>query len=742
MATPTNRAANSSDSPPAVPPRPTDMPTLPPLDGETSSQAPPLLAAPAMGSAIQVPGYEVQGELGRGGMGVVYLAKKLLMKRLVVLKVVNKALLDANPGMLDRFVREIEVAARLDHENVVKAYHAFWSGELLVFEMEYIEGEDLAKLVRRQGPLPVAHACHYVSQAAMGLQAAHLLGMVHRDIKPHNLILTRRGKQHVVKILDFGLAKAVRSEETATDLTGLGMLGTPAFMAPEQAVDAARADIRADIYGLGCTLYFLLTGAPPFSGNSHFAVIKAHESAEVPSLSQLRAGVSVELAAVAGKMLAKDPAKRSQQPIDVAKALAPIIKAVPQTPKEKPPVAATKVEPMPTKTAKPRVDSHSFWDKATVPPVRRNASAPSPRPASETITAVPSPHQTAGPAPRRRSPSGMWLLGMAGLLGLMCLFAAGAAGLYFFPGPAPFTQSAPSPKEKAAPIAEPARAVAPFDAAQAKQFQKAWADYLHVPQVRRVKLGGGAAMKLTLIPPGTFLMGSPESESGRAKDEGPAHQVEITQPFYVGVYPVTQGQFAAFIRESNYQTEAEKAGKATTWRNPSGVGWPATYVQGIDDPVVEVSWNDGVKLCEWLSKKDNETYQLLTEAQWEYACRAGTRTAYSFGDDPKDLGDHAWYRVNSEFHTHPAGGKKPNPWGLYDMQGNAAAWCQDYYYDAYSGAEEKDPVKVLKGSIDARVSRGAQWSSDAESCRAAYRYSSAPGTHSGHRGLRVCCRLD
>jgi serine/threonine protein kinase len=617
MATPPIRAANSSDPPaPVVPPRSVDMPTLPPLEGDTSSQAPPLPAAPAMGAAIQVPGYEVQGELGRGGMGVVYLAKNLLMKRPVVLKVVNKALLNANPGMLDRFVREIEVAARLDHENVVKAYHAFWAGELLVFEMEYIEGEDLAKLVRRQGPLPVAHACHYVSQAAMGLQAAHLLGMVHRDIKPHNLILTRRGKRHVVKILDFGLAKAVRAEETAADLTGLGMLGTPAFMAPEQAADAARADIRADIYGLGCTLYYLLTGAPPFAGASHFAVMKAHESAEVPSLSQLRAEAPAELAAVAAKMLAKDPAKRYQQPSDVAKALAPIIKAAPQATKEKPPVPATKVEPAPTKTAKPPAVSPSLWDRVTVPPVRRNASVLDPRRESETETAVRHPPQTAEPAPRRRSPSGLWLLGIAGLLGLMFLFAAGAAGLFFLPGPAPSTQSAPSPKGNAVPIAEPARAAAPFDAAQAKQFQQAWADYLHVPVVREVNLGGGATMKLTLIPPGTFGMGSPEGEAGHSKAEGPQHRVEITQPYYVGIYPVTKGQFAAFIREANYQTEAEIAEDAVTWRKPSGFGWLATYIQKDDDPVVEVSWNDGKKFCEWLSKKENKTYQLLTEAQW------------------------------------------------------------------------------------------------------------------------------
>jgi serine/threonine protein kinase len=446
MPTPPDRNPNSSAVPAAPPTVDYAAPTPVPADSGTVWQPRPSVAAPTPADGIQVPGYEVQGELGRGGMGVVYLAKNLLMKRPVVLKVVNKALLNANPGMLDRFVREIEVAARLDHENVVKAYHAFWAGELLVFEMEYIEGEDLAKLVRRQGPLPLTHACHYVSQAAMGLQAAHLLGMVHRDIKPHNLILTRRGKRHVVKILDFGLAKAVQATETAADLTGLGMLGTPAFMAPEQAVDAARADIRADIYGLGCTLYFLLTGAPPFAGTSHFAVLKAHESAEAPSLSQLRAGVPAELAAVAAKMLAKDPAKRYQQPIDVAMALAPIIKATSQAPKEKPPVLAKEAGPAPTKTAKPPVVTPSIYDKPTVAPMRREASAPSPRRESEAETVVRPRPQTARPAPGGRSFSGARFMVIAGVLWIVFLAAACGAGLLFFSSPAPSSSSVGRPE--------------------------------------------------------------------------------------------------------------------------------------------------------------------------------------------------------------------------------------------------------------------------------------------------------
>ena len=193
-------------------------------------------------------------------MGVVYLAHNKLLDRSEVLKVISNALtvrLDAK----ERFMREIQLAARLEHENVVRAYGAMQIGELLVLVMEYVEGEDLGQVVQTQGPLPIPQACHYVRQAALGLQHAHERGMVHRDIKPGNLILVRSTPAHTVKILDFGLAKATSEKRQEVDLTGTGkMLGTPEYMAPEQMRDAAKADIRADIYSLGCTLYFLLSG--------------------------------------------------------------------------------------------------------------------------------------------------------------------------------------------------------------------------------------------------------------------------------------------------------------------------------------------------------------------------------------------------------------------------------------------------------------------------------------------------
>jgi hypothetical protein len=274
------------------------------------------------------PQYEVLKELGRGGMGVVYLARHRLSGRREVLKVMGKELLE-RPGSKERFLREIQSAALLDHPYVVKMHTAMEVGDLMVLVMEYVEGVDLDRLVRDSGPLPVATACLYTHQVALGLQHAADKGMAHRDIKPQNLILTRDGNKPVVKVLDFGLAK-VRSEKgVEAELTGEGrMLGTPHYIAPEQILDAAHADTRADVYGLGCTLYYLLTGAAPFAGRgSLFEILQAHRTVAPRPLNLARPEVPAELAAVVAKMMDKDPAKRYQKPVEVARALAPFLKA-------------------------------------------------------------------------------------------------------------------------------------------------------------------------------------------------------------------------------------------------------------------------------------------------------------------------------------------------------------------------------------------------------------------------------
>jgi serine/threonine protein kinase len=285
---------------------------------EVSGRLPPEL--------VNHPQYEVIRELGRGGMGVVYLARNKLMDRLEVLKLLSQEML-GKPERVERFLREIQAAAKLHHPNVVAAYTAFPLGKMLVFAMEYVEGDDLAKLVRARGPLPILNACYFAYQTAQGLQHAHERGMIHRDIKPGNLILFRQGKKGTVKILDFGLAKVTSEQKIDGTLTQQGqMLGTPDYIAPEQTLDAQKADIRSDIYSLGCTLYQLLTGNPPFSGNTLYAVLQAHHVTEARMVNLVRPEVPVELAAVVAKMMAKDPSRRYQTPAEVAQALKPFLK--------------------------------------------------------------------------------------------------------------------------------------------------------------------------------------------------------------------------------------------------------------------------------------------------------------------------------------------------------------------------------------------------------------------------------
>ena len=303
-------------------------PPAPLVDGPSRSAEPgPAGPDAAPTTTIDHPDYEILRELGRGGMGVVFLAHNRLMDRDEVLKVVGRHLMDREE-VLDRFTREIRSAARLSHPNIVHAYSAFRTGDSVVFAMEYVDGLDLAKLVRAKGPLPVPNACYFAYQAALGLQHAHEQGMVHRDIKPGNLVLARKGDKAVVKVLDFGLAKATRENPLDGGLTNAGqMLGTPDFIAPEQIRDAQSAGIHADIYSLGCTLYYLLTAGPPFQAASLYDLLQAHFSMNAPPLNLARPEVPVELAALVGKMMAKEPGRRFQTPNEVAAALRPFFKS-------------------------------------------------------------------------------------------------------------------------------------------------------------------------------------------------------------------------------------------------------------------------------------------------------------------------------------------------------------------------------------------------------------------------------
>jgi serine/threonine protein kinase len=262
--------------------------------------------------------------LGEGGMGQVFKARHRLMNRIVALKVIRKERL-AEASAVERFHREIRLAAQLDHPHVVRAHDAAQVGDTHFLVMEYAEGADLQRLVQQAGPLPVAQACAYLSQAAEGLHHASKHGLVHRDIKPSNLQVTAQGK--VVKILDMGLARLQAGEADGgpgTELTQQRMvLGTPDYMAPEQIDDARRVDVRADIYSLGCTFYFMLAGRPPFAGISWEEKLACHRKLEPQPIEQLRPDLPPGLGAILRKMMAKRPEERYAAAAGVAEALKP-----------------------------------------------------------------------------------------------------------------------------------------------------------------------------------------------------------------------------------------------------------------------------------------------------------------------------------------------------------------------------------------------------------------------------------
>ena len=308
------------DSVGRLPGRRTSMPT----GGPSSSTPPPPDTLPP--GLADHPDYEIIRELGRGGMGVVYLAQNKLMGRDEVLKVVGGHLIE-RPGVLDRFLREIQSAAKLHHPNIVTAYSAIRLGESIVLRDGVRRGPRPGQAGQGQGPAAGGPRLQLHPPGGPGLQHAHERGMVHRDIKPANLMLSREGKKAIVKVLDFGLAKVTSEGQADSGLTREGqMLGTPDYIAPEQIRDAQTADIRADIYSLGCTFYYLLTGGPPFHGDSLWDIYQAHFSMDAGPLNLVRPEVPVELAALVAKMMAKEPARRFQTPGEVAQALMPFFK--------------------------------------------------------------------------------------------------------------------------------------------------------------------------------------------------------------------------------------------------------------------------------------------------------------------------------------------------------------------------------------------------------------------------------
>jgi serine/threonine protein kinase len=326
------------------------------LSGPDASAHPPS-ASPATPPSIpadlaQHHRYRILELIESGGMGTVLKAQHLFLKRLVALKVVNQGLV-RDWKMRKRFLIEMQAAAQLYHPNIVTVYDADVVGDTTFFVMELVDGVALHRVVKKSGPLPIREACEYAQQTAAGMQHALECNILHRDIKPNNLMLTPQG---TIKILDFGLARYITEVVAEDSNSEIGLhstdfvfsdaakggasseqpktipvsrrltsraMGTPDFLAPEVALDPTRADVRADIYSLGCTLYFLLTGRLPFPIANIYEKLHHHCNEEATPLRELRPEIPERLAAIVDRMMAKSPAERYPTPADVIEALKP-----------------------------------------------------------------------------------------------------------------------------------------------------------------------------------------------------------------------------------------------------------------------------------------------------------------------------------------------------------------------------------------------------------------------------------
>jgi formylglycine-generating enzyme required for sulfatase activity len=273
-----------------------------------------------------------------------------------------------------------------------------------------------------------------------------------------------------------------------------------------------------------------------------------------------------------------------------------------------------------------------------------------------------------------------------------------------------------------------------------------------MPLQERIKDSIG--IEFLLIPVGKYRMGSgsnPEETSQRFGDsarlfesEHPQHEVNIRNPFYLQTTQVTVGHWRKFIYEKQYKSEAEREGHSNIWNgsawiNKKGAHWgKPSFTQNDNHPVTCVSWNDTQEFIQWLNRmEDNYTYRLPTEAEWEYACRSGTTTEFSFGDNAKDLAEYAWYSQNSDNQTHRVGVKNPNKWGLYDMHGNVWEWVEDDWHINYDQVQTDEKAWIYDKRGDHRVLRGGSWKYDAQYSRSAARFYWKPSNRDNNLGFRL-----
>jgi formylglycine-generating enzyme required for sulfatase activity len=651
--------------------------------------------------------YRIGATLGKGGMGAVYEATDLKFGSTVAVKEMTLA----GEELVRAFEREARLLNKLRHAALPVVIDYFAEEDRYFLVMQYIPGRDLAaSLAARGAPFPAEEVLGWADQLLGALAFLHTQEppIIHRDIKPHNLKLTPGGE---VILLDFGLSKSAGAAPTGGG-TSVSVLGYTPHYAPFEQINGAGTDPRSDLFSLAATMYHLLTGALPPDAVTRAQAIMNDEPDPLRPAHEINPAVPSAVASFLHNALAMNREQRPSSAVVMREALRSVRMGMA--------VASSIHESsQPTLLDGPgTVPTHP----SLAPPLTTQAP---------TVTGVTDGHPTGAAAPHGAPSRARYArLATAGALGLILAICA----VVWAAWPQPPAADGVNPSGAAHARGHnlpPPEITFRFETVGLGRGGAVVARRRLAGKHYEEDLGGGQSVHMVVIPAGTFTMGTPDGAEQVYPNEGPAHQVSIRE-FYLSMYEVTQRQWRAVA------TELPKVLRDLP---------PApSAVAGDDLPVTDISWTEAVEFCERLTRKTGRHYRLPSEAEWEYAARAGTTTAFAFGET-----------VTTEFvnydGTEPHGGgpagvsrgrpvpvgslKAANAFGLYDTHGNVWEWCAGAYHADYRGAPTDGSAWNTGGDAVRRVLRGGSYKNLSEDCRSANRYGYPMDGRSAEIGFRL-----
>ena len=701
--------------------------------------------------------YRLERLIGTGGMGQVWQATDLAThaelgsSEMVALKILPPQLTQS-PTHAKLLIEEATQARKLAHENIVRVYE--WAQDPATASyfiiMECLDGEDLEHYLGRQGALPLAtvqELLHPVAEALSYAWEKHKL--VHRDLKPGNVFLTAKGD---IKLLDYGIASRVRNAGSSLGLETPNA-GTQGYRAPEAGTYQRQPSPRLDVYAVAVMIYQMLEGRMPFDDTrsaSHLPSAPQALNAQQWQVLQNGFSLTAELrpqsvqALLEGLERAAGPSPEElaelarQEQARLAQQQKQAALAAEQAREEELKQARVRQEEL-DQRRKAEIQAAAL-EKQRQDKLRREQEAQRHFEAEEARKLR--KEALRGQLRARREADAATALQEHQELQRKAIVAKAEAA---YRAEQERARREEASRAAAAPAVPPAPAAVPAAPAEAVQT------VANAEGVLRDDFldGTGQGPELVLIPSGRFQMGAHETEHKAALQAGsqqtwldrekPQHWVGIERPFALARHPVSVGEWRAFVKATGW----EGGGAETDWDNPG-------FVQNEQHPVVGVSWNDAQLYLAWLRERTGRQYRLPSEAEWEYACRAGTRTAFNVGDTISteqanydglyvyNGGPRGVYRGG----TSPLGTFAPNPWGLYDMHGNVWEWVQDVVHDNYEGAPVDASAWETDGDTSRRILRGGSWLYHPRYLRSALRNGFSTVLSNDIVGFRVARTLD